>query len=80
MVTIDDFIGIWYLSGDRTKPCHISLEEDGIHLTVSLGDTNYPGYSFNGNNEIYRGGYPTGIISSDLTRIDWTFVEAFWER
>lgn len=80
MAAIADILGIWYLGGDRTKPCHISLEDDGTHLTVSLGDTNYQGYSFNGKNEIYRGGFPTGILSSDLKRIDWTFVEAFWER
>jgi predicted enzyme related to lactoylglutathione lyase len=79
IATIGDIIGTWYLSGDRTKPCQISLEADGMHLTISLGDTNYPGYSFNGI-EIYRGGYPTGILSNDLKRIDWTFVEAFWER
>jgi predicted enzyme related to lactoylglutathione lyase len=79
MATIADLIGTWYLSGDRTKPCHISLDADGTHLTVSLGDTNYRGYSFNGI-EIYRGGYPTGVLSSNLKRIDWTFVEAFWER
>jgi hypothetical protein len=43
MVTIADFIGTWYLGGDRTKPCHISL--DGTHLAVSIGGTNYQGYS-----------------------------------
>ena len=78
MATIADFVGTWYLGGDRTEPCHINL--DGTHLTISIGDTNYQGYSFNGNNEIYRRGYPTGVISSDLKRIDWTFVETFWER
>jgi len=80
MADIEDFLGTWYLSGDKTKPCHICLEEDGLHLVVSLGDTQYTDYSFDGNNEIYRRGYPSGIISSDSKRIDWTFVEAFWER
>ena len=83
MASIEDFLGTWYLSGDRTKPCYIRLEDDGMHLTINLGEslggTNYPGYSINGN-EIYRAGYPTGVLSSDLKRIDWTFVEAFWER
>lgn len=80
MATTADFVGTWYLAGDRTKPCQISLEDDGTHLTLSFGGTNYQGYSFNGNNEIYRRGYPTGVLSSDLKRIDWTFVGTFWER
>ena len=80
MTIITDFVGTWYLGGDRTKPCHISLEDDGTHLTVSIGGTEYQGYSFDGKNEIYRRGYPSGILRSDLKRIDWTFVEAFWER
>lgn len=83
MANIEAFLGTWYLSGDRTKPCYIRLEDDGKHFALdlgeSLGGTNYPGYSINGN-EIYRAGYPTGVLSSDLKRIDWTFVEVFWER
>jgi len=47
MANIDDFLGTWYLSGDRTKPCYIRLEDDGMHLTIklgeSLGGTNYSG-------------------------------------
>ena len=79
MATIEDFIGTWYLSGDRAKPCRISLKDD-IRLTVSIGSVDYPDYSFDGNNEIYRAGYPTGTLSHDLKRIDWTFVNAFWVR
>jgi hypothetical protein len=79
MITIEDFLGTWYLNGDKTKPCLITLD-DNSHLTVSIGGMEYQEYSFNGNNEIYRAGYPTGTISSDLKRIDWTFVNAFWVR
>jgi len=83
MAMIEDFLGTWYLSGDKTKPCYIRLEDDGVHLTIDLGErlggTKYPGYSIKGN-EIFREGYATGILSSDLKRIDWTFVGAFWVR
>ena len=69
--TIQDFLGTWYLGGDRTKPCHINLEADDIHLAVNLGDTNYHDYSFNGNDEIYRLGYDAaGTKRSDISQVN----------
>ncbi len=40
MAVLADFVGTWYLSGDKTKPCLISLEDDGAHLTVTIGGYN----------------------------------------
>lgn len=69
MVTIADFVGVWYVNGDKKKPARITLYSTHLRLQVGGSGTSC---SFDGVNEISNGSYGHGVLSSDLRRIAWT--------
>ena len=75
MATIADFVGTWYVGGDKTKLRSIKLSSTGNSLHVQGYGTTF---SFDGGNEIKNGSL-RGILSSDLKRIAWTDA-TFWDR
>jgi hypothetical protein len=72
MATIADFVGTWYLNGDRKQPRTIKLQGNNL----SVQDIGL--FSFDGNNMISYGN-TTGILTSDFKRIAWSYGH-FWDR